>query len=289
MVYNYCGIVFKSEVVFPFFFEDAVNIPDFEIIRGECDDCFENCCLTVFCRDHEYILNFGKYGYYEISKNHIVFHFKDIAYMYATICNLPFAIVSILRGMIPCHSSSIKLSENKVVLFLGEKGTGKTTIACLTDNYDLGTVYGDDMVTICKIDDHLEVNRGSKMMKVTPDTASMLDTNRISEEVYPGLNKNYYVPKNGCLKHSSAQLHKVILLERGRDIACKRIPAFLYKPTLVRNIVGISMLDSFFLHTINEILNSFSNFEIYKLHVPNNLEKLKLRMPDIISTVKDGG
>jgi len=284
-IYNYCGIVFNSNIEFPFFYEDHINSPDFEITYTNHTEPHD-ASFQFFFNNRAYILSFGDLGYYEISKNHMVCHFKDVAYMYATICNLPFAVIAVLRGLLPCHASSLVSKENTAVLIVGEKGAGKTTFACLADTYDWCQIYGDDMVTLHKTYNQLQVNRGSKLMKVTEETTILLDCNRISGEVYTGLNKKYYSPQNPFTKHNNVNFDKILLLDRGPVIGCEKIPDSLCKLSLARHIVGISILERYFSQTINEMLNDLNICNIYKLTLPGTLNDLKNCFHNIVNSIE---
>lgn len=102
MKYIYCGIVFKSNIEFPFFYERNDDKFDYEIYYSNTVDLnnLEQPILTI--QGHTYFLNFKGKGYYEITSEKMICHFNDLQYMYATICNLPFAIITLLKKCFRC-------------------------------------------------------------------------------------------------------------------------------------------------------------------------------------------
>ena len=186
MKYTYCGITFKSNIKFPFFYESGKEEFDYEIYYSETDfmSHYEAAKDTFAVQDQTYYLYFKDKGFYEITKEKMVCHFSDIQYMYATICNLPFSVIALLKKAVPFHASSIVIRDKGAIIFLGDKGIGKTTISSLLDDSGLCNAYGDDMVTCVNSFSRIMVNRGSKFMKVTGQTAKFLERNRLLDDVY---------------------------------------------------------------------------------------------------------
>lgn len=187
--------------------------------------------------------------------------------------------------MLPLHASSIVVGDKGVIAFLGAKGSGKTTIASMLDNYKLSSAYGDDMVTCVNSFSLFMVNRGSKLMKVTNQTAKLLNQKRLLNDVYPGLNKRYYEPNIGDHAESTTMLYKMIILERGRFIECNKLPRFIGRSMLIRNIVGVPLLEQIMAKEIKDAIKMAENIEIYKLIVPNSIEDMKLNIVPIFKLI----
>ena len=282
MIYRYCGITFSSNILFPFFFEDTENKPcvdlHYESISEDDILAFNGYC------NNQYILSFEKRGYYIITLNSIQCFFCDKTYLYATICNLPFAIVAILSGLIPCHASSVYF-DNNAVLLLGDKGIGKTTLACLLDQNDLGNVFCDDVSSIFKSESKLYVNRGCRLMKVHNNTGIYLDENRLLEEVYPGLEKRYYIPKHNSLIMTMS-IDRIILIERGVDLSIRCLPQIMHKVVLAKHVVGNSVYERFLLQKICNLINELDINKLYKMTIPDTIEKTIDKINDICSLIR---
>ena len=285
MKYIYCGIVFKSNIEFPFFHESNDDQYDYEIYYSRLMNYSNSENNTLIIQDQTYFLYFKDKGYYEIMRERMICHFDDLQYMYATICNLPFAIITLCKKMLPLHASSIVVKDKGVVTFLGEKGIGKTTIASILDNCKLCSAYGDDMVTCVNSFSHIVVNRGSKLMKVTKQTAEYLEQSRLLNDVYPGLNKRYYALNTGNNIEKTTALYKVFILERGQMIGCNRLPKLVGYSALVHNIMGVSLLEPFMAKEIKIAIKMIGNIDIYKLTIPDSIEKMKFNLVHILKLI----
>lgn len=275
MLYRYCGLVIDSDITFPFFKETSEQ-PLIKIVVKK-NYTFYNQMPAVFLDDGKIIVNFGEDGYYVIEKNKIVCHFIDEKIIRATICNLPIAIIALLNNLLPIHCASVITKNcNKVVLFLGKKGAGKSTLAFNLNKYMSYHIYGDDVVSANSIDDVIYINHGTSSIKLCKDILAPCHDNLINvkNEVYAGWDKYYYTPREFKNIINPLQLKDIFIIERGAELATSTVPEFLNKSYIINNIVGISYISEILSKEILLACNNLSKYRIKKLIIPEGIPNL---------------
>ncbi len=287
MIYKYCGFTIFTEHCFPFFHSCSSDKIDIFIKIKKNDLRYRDSSVPFFFNNEKYILNFGEKGYYAITKNQIICYFDDLDYMNVTICNIPMAIVAILNNKIPCHCSSILLKRQiGVVLFMAEKGVGKSTTAFLANNCLDYEIFGDDMVTIERLNGNIYAYQGSSRIKVCKDLAELFNLDNKKDDIYQGVDKCYYTPKNLCSNYDRVHLNNIFILERGSEIKIERVSPYFYKSFLCKNIVGIDIIQGVLIKEISAILNNLKISSMFKLIVPNTIEKLSEHIETIINELE---
>lgn len=287
MIYKYCGFTISTERLFPSFHSCYNDKIDLIITSTNNDFKYSKSGDIFFQDDNNYVLNFGEKGYYKITKNQIMCCFDDDNFINATICNIPMSIVSILNNKIPCHCSSVILKNQVgVILFLAEKGTGKSTLAFLANKLLDYKIFGDDMVTIEQKNGIFYANQGSSNIKVCKDLIDCFDIKSSNEEVYQGLNKFYYSPKNNYLSDEIVQLNNIFIIERSEKFKIEKLPPMFCRTFLARNIVGIDVIQKLLIKEINASLNKLTNISLFKLFVPDSIDDLSANLQTIFEEIE---
>lgn len=278
MKYKYCGIIINTNIRFPFFWASNEE-PMVEIIKTDKYICY-NQKPFVFNDGVYYIVNFEDKGFYKITKTKVLCCFSDEKFLKATICNIPMAIIAILNGLIPFHSSSI-MTQNleNVFLFAGDKGKGKTTFALYFNSYLKYDVFGDDVVTLFSENDIIFANKGTSMLKICDDAIDIENNKCI--EVYPAWGKYYYTPKQYTKISDSVKVKSIFLIDRGKEFSLHKTQFFMKKIYLVRNIVGISYIGDILSQEIYNLIQNFNIPDMYTLVLPEGKKILEHTIDDI--------
>jgi hypothetical protein len=279
MNYEYCGMVFSSEIQLPFF-KISVAPSMYYILKGKKIFTFSNMPF-IFYDDSHYIVNFADKGYYEVSKTAIICYFNDLKFIKATICNIPMAIIMILNDLLPIHCSSVvSHTKNCVILFAGPKGTGKTTLSYYLNRYMHYDIFGDDVVSATNVEQQkILINRGTIAMKLCENLVGS-DSISKESEVYEGWGKYYHFPKQYTNFETALPLHHLYVLKRGESTFRSVIPNFLVCPNILNNIVGISYLE-ILSEKIFDLIKKIKINRVSTLIVPNGLKNLKMELPNI--------
>lgn len=289
MNYEYCGMVFASDIDFPFFNKSEAK-PNYYIVKGKKSQTFSNM-PAVFYDGMYYVVNFGENGYYMISNNIITCNFNDFALVKATICNIPMAIIMLLNDLLPIHCSSIvSRSGNDVILLAGPKGMGKTTLAYYFNKYMHYDIFGDDVVSALNIEHcKMMINRGTIAMKLCGDLISkdLLISPPKHLEVYDGWDKYYYFPNKYKNFQTTLPIRDLYILRRGRTLEKSRVPDFLIKPSILNNIVGISYLETLFSSKICDMINRITYRNLSTLTIPTGLDDFKNRLEQVAQIMEE--
>ncbi len=282
--FKYAGLSFESNIYFPFFYQMTTPPVKFFYVQEEN---YTSPLLTnqaVFVSHGRYYINFSENGYYEVTKEGITCRFKDKQLLYATICNLPFAILSILNGILPLHSSAVS-DEKSTYIFLGEKGAGKTTLAYLLSAYGPFEVMGDDMIGISSPrPNQISAMRGSKSMKLCGSFCDLEGLSR-EDEIYPQWDK-YFIDAPRTATNDVCCIKRLYVIQRGAIVRREKIFPALTENMLYRHVVSISWLEPLMHRQIRELIRPLRGISLYSLQVPESVVGLKNRLSAITSCIK---
>jgi len=282
MIYKYCGLIVKSDLNFPFFVKSDKK-PNIEIVQNPNFIILKDMPAVFLC-DGKIIANFGEYGFYSIKKNKIECNFRDEKFIAATICNVPMAIIALLNGLLPIHSSAIVTNESfKAVLFIAKKGTGKSTLIYNLNRYLHYDILGDDMVSANLDSGKIYINRGTSMIKLCKDTLELNQCSKlsISDEVYYNWNKYYFSPNKYNVIAERYELKNIFIIERGNNIELVDLPEILHKAYIINNIVAMPYIADVLSKEINSLCNSIKIPSLKKLIIPNTLYNISESLEDI--------
>jgi hypothetical protein len=157
------------------------------------------------------------------------------------------ALLLHVRGVVVLHGSAICI-KNKIIGFIGNSGSGKSTTAALfnSEGYPLFT---DDVLAVDIENDKVMAYKGSPYIKLNPDSAERVTGKRASRlgKVYPSSPKRVYEPKNEK-KLDKREVEKIYVINRksrkkstekvsekkiGGEESCMRLIENAYVPRLL--------------------------------------------------------
>lgn len=288
MNYKYCGLTFSSDLEFPFF-RETYEATVFSV-KLDCKSSIYKNKPAVFMDEASFIVNFGPDGFYRITKDHIICNFYDTELIKATLGNIPFAIVAILNGFLPIHCSSIMRHDSSAILFLGSKGQGKTTLAFYLNKYMGYHLLGDDVITLSVVDEKNIVFPGVTKIKLCKDIMEKEVTympERDYDEVYKNWNKFYYTPLAYSETPEYLELHRMFALHRSSSLELLELPGFMYSSYLIKNIVGISYIETLLAKEIVHLVHNVKKIDIATLAIPDGLEHLKTSLPLLCKGIEE--
>ena len=99
------------------------------------------------------------------------------------------------------------------------------------------------------------------------------------DEVYKNWNKFYYTPLTYSVTPESLELHRMFALNRSSNLESLELPGFMYSSYLIKNIVGISYIETLLAKEIVHLVHCVRKINIAMLAVPDGLEHLKTSLP----------
>ncbi len=193
-IYKAFGLIFSSEIEIPEFMSSN-GTPDVAVVLGRIPESINN----IYKKGFRFLL----------SKNEFILRFKDWAEFYVRegkqiiikpengvderdirsfLLSPVIAILLHQRGLLPLHSSGINY-KNKAVLFAGNSGAGKSTIAMAMNRKYNYPLISDDIIAINKENDKPMVFSSFPSVKLWDDSLEMLD---IPMEEMPFIRKDIF-------------------------------------------------------------------------------------------------
>lgn len=279
--YNFYGYIVDSDVQFPL--ENCLPsvISDVKIC-SQFKNTSLNEDLSIFVCDEEYIID-SSISSFSINKNGNImnaYYCKKENFL-TMIFNIPFSLLSFLKGDLLLHACSIEY-RNNIIAFCGQKGTGKSTLlSYLCREFYF---YSDDTINIKLKSTRLQTFNSCKILKLTEDSISLHKIKDYSKYERNIQNK-LYVPINeiGIKASTGSGLPLKDIYFIIRNPALKKInineinDIFIKSTFLLSNIVGIDYFSADLIFKIqsNELFSYILNHvKFYKLEIPDGLEKL---------------
>ena len=282
---NKCYVIYKYKVLtnfeIPFLSENEVSIYsdyDAEIIL--CYGGYEKGNLIAFSGDNFYNIS-SPYAEYKIDAEKCIIHgySENINQIVSTLFNIPFSILSLTKGDVLLHGSSIEY-KGAVYCFVGDKGAGKSTLtAHLMKRFNF---YSDDTILIST--PRLTAYRsGANILKLNSDS---YDSSRCpTDKPFDMYTKNSQGKacieiKRKFSENTTFYTKKIYIIERKNHEIPAIIPmrSFLSrKYALLNNVVGSAVIPGPFKSQIlkNSVFKALEeNITISRLIIPNNLNSL---------------
>ncbi len=215
----------------------------------------------------------------------------------STLFNIPFSIISSLRGEVLLHASSIMSAHNSVVAFCGKKAAGKSTLVAHLAK--MKPFFGDDTLNIKLMDRRLSCYSAGDFIKMSQETFKSVG---LKETLFSCYKKNIqgkaYVDCSsaGLLvsdRSTDLCLSRIYFVSRHNEnrIAIQRIECDLQKRAfLVSNIVGVGYLPA---KVVEYIANSsvfksiLKTVELYSLKIPHDIANINNVARDVGTLIFD--
>ena len=284
--YEYAGVHFESNMEFPFFYQAAMVSAHKLFVHIEGLSMPIQTSQFISFSNGRYFINFQDKGYYEVEKEGIICRFKDKQFVNATICNIPFAILSILNGIIPLHGSAVA-DERCVYIFVGEKGAGKSTLAYLLSTYGAFEMMGDDVIGLSSDGSGEKIAmRGTRAMKLCESFCSFEGISK-QRELYKNWGK-YIVDVPHVATSAGKPVGQIYSIGRGDTIQCRHIPSALVESVLYRHVVGIPWLESLLQMPIRNLIRPVCDVPLNWLRLPAGLDVMKEKIGEVTSYLDKG-
>lgn len=219
----------------------------------------------------------------------VTYHAVDYESFFSTVFNIPFSVIHLLNNEFLIHSSSI-LYEEGVICFLGDKGTGKSTlVSIMSEKCESVDFFSDDTI---RIDKDLRGYWAHNLLKLDNDILGDISQDRLTEH-YNVSGKRYILydsPREG------KKVKALVFCERNSSIREHRIDEIngevLRNAYLIKNIIGVRFLDSVFLgKALRETKNYFKRLRLFRLRLPNSmdylLQNISVIKEDVIKTIQN--
>ncbi len=231
--------------------------------------CEEIC--KIHFKHAKYILN--------LKNNSIYSESDSLSNVFLSLFNIPYSIMLSNNGYILLHSSSC-VYNNKLVVFVGKKGAGKSTIL-LKSAMQGSRFYSDDTLMIDSTVTTIYAYKAPGGFKYTKDCFECFkDFIHLKSEQLsfnPTSNKYIVQYKKELTIEEQQNLSSVFVISRHsqNSITLTEIESMIAKKALViNNIVGIKYYSNPLLEklviapTLNYLVR---NVKIFELHLPNDL------------------
>lgn len=254
MVYEYLGIVFKSNIQCDFF-RVSHNTPIINLLVNICDYKKIAKNENVIDKDGNYIFSLKGKAKYIISNKSIICSCSNIEFFKFTVCNVPFAVLSILLGNLPLHCSAI-FFNNIVYAFLGCKGAGKSTLCYSLLNIKSDyLLFGDDAISFSLKNDSFAIHQGIIYLKVNNDIINRFNINKAYlKQILTNNNKYFYI---NCNSYENQTILNYKLFQLSNNIIEKPICSNELKFYLKRNILSLEFIYSNLSDKINSLLDLY--------------------------------
>lgn len=189
------------------------------------------------------------------------------------------------RGMTALHGSSVLLND-KAVIFLGEKGEGKSTMAGYFRKQGCSLI-SDDICAIDMGEGTPRIHSSFPQIKLWPDAMEYLQYKPEKyTRVHPGFEKRNISLKSD-FSYTSSNVAAVIVLATGPDITIERITGPQAIPVLIPHL----MINRFPEHQPETIVRTLffqlvrliKNSSVYQLTRPREISLL----PEVSDVVRD--
>ncbi|MDB5109659.1 MAG: HPr kinase [Mucilaginibacter sp.] len=213
----------------------------------------------------------------------------------------PEAVQSVIRGSITkfclqqqgyfcLHAAGIRI-HNRIILFIGQKGAGKSTIASYF-HLRGHTVWCDDYCVLYKENDNFLAYQGETSLKINPDTAAELNIPQKSlesvfmlhpDKVLPGEERHiegkYYFTNGNSTEEDKPLLIAAIFFIQNRETDPGEIIRHQNETDTFRLLMNEIMLPGFnsknylkiYFQSVKDLLQVTP---IYSIHSPNDITRI---------------
>lgn len=264
--YQIYGLTVHSNVPMPLLAEcaEAANadiILEVSYAWRACDDG-----IRITATDGLYTVELGRYAAYTIDPwdGRFVCSAANFEAFFSTLFNIPFAVYFASRGEKLLHTCSM-LYERRLLCFIGEKGSGKSTLTKLLDGTAF-QLYSDDTLRLAE--DMLGY-RAHNLIKCTRQTVTALRLQTTGVENAVGKQYAYIASSS-----TEAPVSALIAVKRTTgSAALKKITSPLMQKALYYgNIVGAQYFPA---PLLNQLFSEAAPpLPCYVLLVPDGLSRL---------------
>lgn len=154
--YIVCGIEINTDFEF-LYYNSETSFNDISPINAKIKFVFKRDKFAkntsrndmIIDDDDGFLIYYFRKGYYKIDKTGsvIVAYFYDEKDVILTFSNLPLSLIALIHGAIPLHCNSVLNSQGNIVLILGDKGIGKSTLSYFLHQKGLH-LFSDDITIV---------------------------------------------------------------------------------------------------------------------------------------------
>lgn len=285
--YSAYGLTIQSELELPLPAGATTSSPDISIVLGRLDEpeqlyrTYDGVSYAFLC--NSLYLKWGRIGSYLVedgSRIVVSSHESNDATTYPPILPLLGTVMAIAlfqRGTIPLHGSCMKMGA-QAVLFVGEKGEGKSTLAgyLMDRGYHL---LSDDICAIeVKNGGVPQVHASFPAIKLWPDAMEYLNYRPDHHErVMPAFEKRNVRLTSGFLT-SACDVAAIVVLQTSPELELKRLSgheAFsLVLPHVLVNRYDKGQPVTIRKQAFNQVAALGKTVPIYQLSRPRDLGRL---------------
>jgi hypothetical protein len=229
MIYEAHGLRIKTSIPFPEMgppSDQNDNSYDVEVRKEKIyrDDAISNLERQKFSANKRYLdYAIPDIGYIRVKDNNEIIIDKKGGPVNRTsrlfVLGIGLSILLYKRGRLVLHSSAVETKEG-AVLFIGEKGAGKSTLAATFASKNR-SVISDDIVDLC-LDDKVNINSGVPSIKLWKDSLPILeDESYTFEKAHEDLDKYILMPKK-VNKNSSFEVGGIFSIGFDKSISVRR-------------------------------------------------------------------
>lgn len=188
----------------------------------------------------------------------------------STLWNLPFSVWFLLRGELLIHACAVNAGSG-IILLMGHKGAGKSTLSFLLDRQASLPFFADDTIRLDRSSLGYRAHGYAKLFPSVLAEAGMESTNTVN------LAGKHYIPC-GAVDASAQPVKAAVFLKRGSVFsfeASKVNPATMWK----QNLVGLSFLPP---ELLRQVMGQPMPPQcIYRMTLPHDFQQTVSLLPEI--------
>ncbi len=229
----------------------------------------ESIAICPVCNDC-YEIRIPGIATYQVSLSEISCIAPDENAFLSTLWNLPFSVWFLLHGELLIHACAV-VANNSLILLMGSKGAGKSTLSFLLDHHAFLPFFADDTV---RLDCASSGYRAHGYAKLFPSILTKIGGDSTGSLNLAG---KLYTP---CSFSDAAVLpvRAAVFLKRGAAFsfeASKFSQATMWR----QNIVGLTYLPPALLRQVMAL--PMPPHSIYRMTLPNDFQQTVRLLPEI--------
>nr|MDD6336599.1 hypothetical protein [bacterium] len=235
--------------------------------------------IRIYPQGQSYMALLGRLAQYTIypDQNKVLCTAISHEAMFSTLFNIPYSVYLAAKGELLLHACTM-LYKERAICFVGDKGTGKSTLTGLLNSDEL-ILIADDTV---RIDKQNMVYRAHNLVKFTPESMEIIHNRHVLQ--HKNIAGKSYVKID--TPFISAQIGMVVQLARSNDgIRLTDIHDMMAKRRIyIGNVVGLQYFPAELI--CKAMRFGWSNIFFCKLHIPGTLLRLVAGTAQIRDTIK---